>query len=287
MTWISVSQGVGVDPLLDQWWTSESCLNHFNSPFFARHFFKDFLFCVGWPCPDPSPNLAPASSFSSTKHIGGISSDYCLRRGGVDKEKEKNGCTQTKKVVEIPLITLAGDNLVNWGDFGGNETGQRWVLLDKTCSKSAEFNPLTFNNQQDHLNILSNAVEMLGVVLLHLPYKISGAPFGNFNGFLPCSSANFSRFQSLSVIFFHFQWFSITFSHRPPKRARKRVPCAKIVKKCRKDFWHFLTIFDVFCLRETGRKVSKYFWHFLTIFDVFGRGPFPLAPFAVRWFQSL
>ena len=42
----------------------------------------------------------------------------------------------------------------------------------------------------------------------------------------------------------------------PPKRAGKMVP------------------------RENCRKT---FWHFLTIFDVFWRGPFPPAPLTIRW----
>ena len=57
---------------------------------------------------------------------------------------------------------------------------------------------------------------------------------------------------------------------------------AKIVEKYRKYFWHFLTIFDVFCPArknaEKCRKVSKIVlnWRFLTC-------SFPLAPFVVRW----
>ena len=46
----------------------------------------------------------------------------------------------------------------------------------------------------------------------------------------------------------------------PEKRGR-----AKIVEKCRKCFWHFLTFF---ALRENCRKVSK---NFLTLFDDFWR----------------
>ena len=62
---------------------------------------------------------------------------------------------------------------------------------------------------------------------------------------------------------------------------------AKIVKKCRNYFWHFLTNFDFFlpCAKNV-EKCRKYFWHFWTIFGVFWRGPFPLASFAVhrtRW----
>ena len=58
----------------------------------------------------------------------------------------------------------------------------------------------------------------------------------------------------------------------PEKRCR-----AKIVEKSRKTFWHFLTIFDVFCpARKLSKSVEKLFdafWRFLTFFDV--------APF--RW----
>ena len=61
----------------------------------------------------------------------------------------------------------------------------------------------------------------------------------------------------------------------PEKRCR-----AKIVEKCRKTFWHFLTIFDVFCpCAKIVEKCRKTFWHFLTIFDVFWCGPFSAGPF--------
>ena len=65
----------------------------------------------------------------------------------------------------------------------------------------------------------------------------------------------------------------------PEKRCR-----AKIVEKCRKNS---LTLFDDFwrvlpCAKIV-EKCRKTFWHFLTIFDVFWRGPFPPAPFAIRW----
>ena len=50
---------------------------------------------------------------------------------------------------------------------------------------------------------------------------------------------------------------------------------SKIVEKCRTCFWHFLTLYDVFCTaRKLSRNVEIYFWHLLTIFDVFWRGPF-------------
>ena len=51
------------------------------------------------------------------------------------------------------------------------------------------------------------------------------------------------------------------------KGAEKRCR-AKIVEKCRKTFWHFLTIFDVFCpARKLSKSVEKLFdafWRFLT-----------------------
>ena len=68
-------------------------------------------------------------------------------------------------------------------------------------------------------------------------------------------------------------------SQSPPKGPEKWCR-AKLVEKCRKTFWHFLTIFAIFC---PAGKLSKNFWYFLTIFDVFWRGPFPPAPFAIRW----
>ena len=66
----------------------------------------------------------------------------------------------------------------------------------------------------------------------------------------------------------------------PPKGAGKLVPR----ENCRKVSKPFLTLFDVFCpARKLSKNVENICWHFLTIFDVFWRGPFPLAPFAVRW----
>ena len=66
------------------------------------------------------------------------------------------------------------------------------------------------------------------------------------------------------------------------KRGRKKRGRAKIVEKCRKCFWHFLTIFDAFCpARKLSKSVEKLFdtfWHFLTIFDV--------APFRRPLLQS-
>ena len=65
------------------------------------------------------------------------------------------------------------------------------------------------------------------------------------------------------------------------KRGRKKGAARKLSKSVEKlfdTFWRFLTFF---ALRENCRKVSK---NFLTLFDVFWRGPFPPAPFAIRWF---
>ena len=68
-------------------------------------------------------------------------------------------------------------------------------------------------------------------------------------------------------------------NQRPPKGARKMVPCAKSVEKCRKTFWHFLTIFDVFLpCAKIVEKCRKTFWRFLTFFDV--------APFRRPLLQS-
>ena len=58
-------------------------------------------------------------------------------------------------------------------------------------------------------------------------------------------------------------------------------------ENCRKVSKNFLTLFDDFwrflpCAKIV-EKCRKTFWHFLTIFDVFWRGPFPPAPFAIRW----
>ena len=60
-------------------------------------------------------------------------------------------------------------------------------------------------------------------------------------------------------------------------------------ENCRKVSKIFLTIFDDFwrflpCAKIV-EKCRKTFWHFLTIFDVFWRGPFPPAPFAIRWYE--
>ena len=69
----------------------------------------------------------------------------------------------------------------------------------------------------------------------------------------------------------------------PPKGAGKKVPR----ENCQKVSKNFLTFFDDFwrflpCAKNV-EKWRKTFWHFLTIFDVFWRGPFPPAPFAIRW----
>ena len=59
---------------------------------------------------------------------------------------------------------------------------------------------------------------------------------------------------------------------RAPQKGPENWCRAKIVEKCRKICWNFLTIFDAFC---PARKVSKSvenifdtFWQFLTFFDV-------------------
>ena len=64
----------------------------------------------------------------------------------------------------------------------------------------------------------------------------------------------------------------------PEKRCR-----AKIVEKCRKTFWHFLTIFDVSCparklSKKSVEKLFDTFWRFLTFLDV--------APFRRPLLQS-
>ena len=69
---------------------------------------------------------------------------------------------------------------------------------------------------------------------------------------------------------------------RAPQKGPENWCHAKIVEKCRKIFWHFLTFFAPKILE----KCRKYFWHFVTIFDLFWRGPFPPAPFAVRWHKD-
>ena len=70
----------------------------------------------------------------------------------------------------------------------------------------------------------------------------------------------------------------------PPKGAGELVPrescrkVSKIILTFFDDFWRFLP-----CAKIV-EKCRKYFRHFSTIFDVFWRGPFPPAPFAIRWF---
>ena len=67
----------------------------------------------------------------------------------------------------------------------------------------------------------------------------------------------------------------------PPKKRLEHWCRTKTLSKI------FLTLFDDVwrCLSCTKNieKCRKMFWNFLTIFDVFWRGPFPRAPFAVRW----
>ena len=63
---------------------------------------------------------------------------------------------------------------------------------------------------------------------------------------------------------------------RAPQKGPEKWCRAKIAEKCRKTFWHFLTIFDVFC---PARKLSK---NFLTLFDTFWRfltWPLSAGPF--------
>ena len=63
---------------------------------------------------------------------------------------------------------------------------------------------------------------------------------------------------------------------KPPERGRKNGAARQMVEKCRKTFWHFLTIFDVFC---PARKLSK---NCLTLFDDFWRfltWPLSAGPF--------
>ena len=76
-------------------------------------------------------------------------------------------------------------------------------------------------------------------------------------------------------------WFF--FFQSPRKGAGKMVP-RENCRKCRRTFWRFLTFFFLmfFALRENCRKVAE---NFLTVFDDFWRGPFPPAPFAIRWFS--
>ena len=65
----------------------------------------------------------------------------------------------------------------------------------------------------------------------------------------------------------------LTQRSEPPKRGRKIGAAQKLSKKCPKIFWRFLTLF---AQRERSRKHFDFFW----------RGPFPLAPFAVRWKET-
>ena len=74
----------------------------------------------------------------------------------------------------------------------------------------------------------------------------------------------------------------------PQKGPGKWVSRENCQKKCRRTFWHFLMIFDVFALREKCRKVSKIvltlfgnFWRFLT-------WPLCAAPFCgpPRYFRN-
>ena len=71
-----------------------------------------------------------------------------------------------------------------------------------------------------------------------------------------------------------------------PQKGPENWCRAKIVEKCRKYFWHFLTNFDVFCpARKLSKSVEKLFdtfWRFLTFFDV---APFrrPLLQSADVW----
>ena len=68
------------------------------------------------------------------------------------------------------------------------------------------------------------------------------------------------------------------YSQSPPKGAGPENWCrAKIVEKCRKYFWHFVTILDVFwpCAKNV-EKCRKYFWDFLTVLLTF----FDVAPFS-------
>ena len=66
----------------------------------------------------------------------------------------------------------------------------------------------------------------------------------------------------------------------PPKRGRKNGATRKLSKSVS-------TLFDDFlpCAKIVEKR-QQTFWHFLTIFDVFWRGPFPPAPFAIRWIKN-
>ena len=68
----------------------------------------------------------------------------------------------------------------------------------------------------------------------------------------------------------------------PPQKGPEKWCRAKTVEKCRKTFRRF---FDVVCpARKLSRSVEELFDTFLTIFlTFFWRGPFPPAPFAIRW----
>ena len=69
-----------------------------------------------------------------------------------------------------------------------------------------------------------------------------------------------------------------------PKRGRKIGAARKVLKSVGNYFDIFLTIFDVFC---PARKLSKSEEIIFDPFFFFWRGPFPPAPFAVRWFMAL
>ena len=86
----------------------------------------------------------------------------------------------------------------------------------------------------------------------------------------------------------HYRWGRNHYilNQRIAKGAGKKVPR----ENCRKVSKNFLTLFDDFwrflpCAKIV-EKCRKTFWRFLTIFDVFWRGPFPPAPFAIRWLNS-
>ena len=70
----------------------------------------------------------------------------------------------------------------------------------------------------------------------------------------------------------------------PPKGAGKMVPR----ENCRKVSKNFLTLFEdfwrFFCpARKLSKSVEKLFDTFWRFLDDFWRGPFPPAPFAIRW----
>ena len=82
-------------------------------------------------------------------------------------------------------------------------------------------------------------------------------------------------------------WMCLFLYSEPPKRGRKTDATRKLSKSVENifdAFWRFLTFFwRFFALREKCWKVSKIFWKH---FDDFWCGPFPLAPFAVRWYMA-